>query len=72
MNEDCRQLQRQVKHLHKRFEFLQNRSFEYRKMMTEMIEINDFLSKVRIFMLRLFQTTSKQESTNDHLFFIWN
>lgn len=55
MTEDCRQLQRQVKHLHKRVEFLQNRILEYRKMMTEIIEISDFLGKVRIFMLRLLQ-----------------
>jgi transposase len=55
MTEDCRQLQRQVKHLHKRVDFLQNRILEYRKMMTEIIEISDFLGKVRIFMLRLLQ-----------------
>lgn len=55
MDKDCRQLNRQVNHLNKRVEFLQSRVIEYRKMMTEMIEINDFLGKVKIFMLRVLQ-----------------
>lgn len=55
MDEDCRQLQRQVKDLHNRVEFLQNRAKEYRKMMTKIIDISDFLCDVNIFMLRVLQ-----------------
>jgi transposase len=55
MNEDCRQLQRQVNHLHERVEMLQSIVSDNRKEMTEIIEISDFLEKLMVFMLRVLQ-----------------
>ena len=55
MNEDCKQLQRQVKELQERVECLQNRENSYLQLQTEISEIRTYLEKVKLFMLRLSQ-----------------
>ena len=67
MTEDCRLLQRQIKHLHRKVEFLQNSAIKYRKLQAEISEIRNFLDKVRIFMLRLSQGHFPFDIMAEHL-----